>query len=99
MLKSRETDEDTKFLVEKAARGLVNTVDIQGSDAVMDWEVRPNVCVDTDMLAIALNIFHVLFSPDFNFVEKDRASTFRVNPYLLRSFLPFLVSSLVLWFY
>jgi len=39
MLKARETDEDTKFLVEKAARGLVNTVDMQGSDAVMDWEV------------------------------------------------------------
>ena len=40
MLKSRETDEDTKQLVERAARGLVHTVQVQGTEAVMDWEVR-----------------------------------------------------------
>ncbi|XP_076824881.1 uncharacterized protein LOC143470550 [Clavelina lepadiformis] len=39
MLKARENDSDTTELVQKAARGLVNTVNTQGSEAVMDWEV------------------------------------------------------------
>nr|CAB3226509.1 uncharacterized protein C11orf65 homolog [Phallusia mammillata] len=39
MLKAKESDQETSELVEKAARGLVNTVNMQGSEAVMDWEV------------------------------------------------------------
>ena len=39
MLKAREADDETMHLVEQAARGLINTVDAQGSEAVMDWEV------------------------------------------------------------
>ena len=46
MLKARETDDDTKQLVEKAARGLLHTVEVQGSEAVMDWEVRSfGICI------------------------------------------------------
>jgi len=39
MLKAKDTDQETSELVAKAARGLVSTVAVQGSDAVMDWEV------------------------------------------------------------
>jgi len=39
MLAAKDTDQETADLVEKAARGLVNTVSLQGPNSVMDWEV------------------------------------------------------------
>uniref|UniRef100_H2YYQ0 Uncharacterized protein n=1 Tax=Ciona savignyi TaxID=51511 RepID=H2YYQ0_CIOSA len=39
MLHARETDQDTSDLVDRAAKGLVSTVDAKGPDAVMEWEV------------------------------------------------------------
>uniref|UniRef100_F6PP06 Uncharacterized protein n=1 Tax=Ciona intestinalis TaxID=7719 RepID=F6PP06_CIOIN len=39
MLHARETDQETSDLVDRAATGLVNTVDARGTEAVMEWEV------------------------------------------------------------
>lgn len=39
MLQVKLTDPETSDLVQKAADGLMNTVDLQGPDGVMDWEV------------------------------------------------------------
>ncbi|XP_078495050.1 protein MFI [Ciona intestinalis] len=39
MLHARETDQETSDLVDRAAKGLVNTVDARGTEAVMEWEV------------------------------------------------------------
>lgn len=40
LLQVKVQDPETSELVKKAADGLINTVDTQGSEGVMDWEVE-----------------------------------------------------------
>lgn len=39
LLQVKVQDPETSELVKKAADGLINTVDTQGHEGVMDWEV------------------------------------------------------------